>query len=268
MNKRITIAAVVVAVIAVAALAYNMYGNQLLGETNSNTTAQPEIASNTNMGDVSNDDSQRKIETLKFVSNYKDNAPLDFDGKIVSINAYSGTETVIVPSIKNAYPELKQAFNWTLQQVSQSEDKGYLYFTKVLMETDAPPADLIRFDGNTKKFTKLSVSSYFYGYGTASASKTSPWAASVVNPQSESDEQSLYLLDLDRDTAKLVIKLPAGQTFNFCHDGGCLGGKIGNIEWLSGTQYQVGIYSTIETEKDQYGSIQRKLIEKRKFNIN
>jgi hypothetical protein len=262
MNNKVTMAAIAVAVIALAALAYTIYGAKPTSNSNTNTV-------NNNVSQAPTNTAEPKPKyTYQFEGGFNpDYSKSTADGKIYQIDE-KGVKTLVVPSIKDAYPELKQAFNWTFGQVSQSTDKGYLYFTKILLETDAPPTDIIRFDGNTKKFTKLSTSPYFFGYGTASASKSTPWAVSMVNPQSEADEQSLYLIDLDRDSAKLVIKLPAGQSFNFCHEGGCLGGKIGQIEWLTGTQYQVGIYSTTETTKDQYGNIERKLIEKRKFNIN
>lgn len=211
--------------------------------------------------------------TYKYVANYKDNGGFteqNYDGKIVKTDTKSNQTTVVIPSVKQAYPKLKQAKNLSLQELTRSDSKGYLYLTTVLMESDGGRNGIVKFDPQTNKLAELKISDYFKIY-SARESTTTPFAASILTPAENmdtKDPKKLYLLDLDNDTVKTLTTLPNGQTFNYCYVGGCMFGVMPEIEWISGSEFEITVFSTTQSDTDEYGNDIPKRVKKLKFNVN
>ena len=226
---------------------------------NTNTTAdensEPQIS-----------DGQYEYE---FISKYKENGGdwygENLDGKIVQTNLKTGQTTVLVESVLKAYPDPERGNGQTYSIISQSDKSPYLYLSNSYIEG---MAGIIRFDRFTKKFTKLIIGDYFDIF-LARASGSSPFAASTNNIKDSTDERSLFLLDLDNGTAKLLVKLPTNLTFNIC---GIEGGMVGNcseIEWLDKENFEIKIFDAKPGPVNpETGGPEAILKETRKFNIN
>ncbi len=199
--------------------------------------------------------------------NFTEFTEATYDGKIVRTDLKTNAKETVVPSVKKAYPAIKP-INLSFEVLSAPKNSSNIYFTVIPNETDGFPFDIIRYNGEQNTFTKLKTSTYFDSPGVRSGSKNSAYVASTENPQNGEDERSLFLIDLETDTAKLLTKLPANETFNSCYEGNCLGGWMGQIEWLSESTFQISVYDANATTTDEqgYGPV-RKLIAKRKFTV-
>jgi uncharacterized protein YxeA len=228
--------------------------------TNQNSEQQPEqIAAEQSAN-------QQKFK-YEFVSDQKEGEAYDWknqDGKIVQTNLQTGIQTVLIPSVRKAYPDPKLVEGVALYPIAESINKPYLYFARSYIEG---AEGIIRFDASTKKFTELKISDYYQSFMSQSA-KTAPFIATTHNVGDATDERSLFLLDLDKDTRTLLLKLPQNQTFNPCKIEGCIGDQVAVIEWLDQTSFQITIYNPVGQTVDQDGNTRAKIIEKRKFKIN
>lgn len=215
-------------------------------------------------------DTEETTEAGEFTYVYEDGhingeelTPQNTDGKIYQINTTTKAKTLVIPSVKAVIPALKENEYTFLSQVGESKDKSSLYFTQTYIEG---AGKLFKFDGKTKKITEMKISNYYESFGATFSTK-SPYITSIFNPKNSEDGGTLFLLDLDNDTTKVLATLPANQTFNICGLEGCLGTIGANVEWLTASQFQISIYDA-KAGKDKDGNPQAKLIEKRKFNIN
>lgn len=185
------------------------------------------------------------------------------DAKLIEKNVQTGQQTVLVSSIKQAIPALKISFNTTLEELSFPLNSGHLYFTVMLSETDAPLGDVYRFDISTKQFTKLALVSKYRGFGEQKISPDGLFIASTFDFEENGQVRKLYLLDLEHDTVKTLVILPANETLNSCVDGNCLGGNYGDVSWQNETTIQYAVYDSQKKFTDEYGNENRPLKEKR-----
>ena len=235
--------------------------------------AQPTELSN-QLTEQSNPTNQQPAETTyqyKYIPNYTPDQPYvynahTYDGKIVRIDPVTNQEIVVVPSVKAAYPPVAP-INLSLSVLAYSDDSSRVYFTTIPNESDGFPFDIIRYNGPANTFTKLKISNQYDSYAVRATATNSPFIVTTDNPRDDSDDKSLFLLDLEADSSKLIVKLPANETFNFCYQQGCLGGVMGDIVWLNSQYIEASIYSFNETEKDEYGNPANKFIEKRKYKV-
>lgn len=207
---------------------------------------------------------------FKYVPNYdpdKQSAFTEqtFDGKIVRIDPQTKQEMTVIPSVKDAYPIIKTPLNRSLYFLSESPVNQNLYFSEVYYETDGGLGGLIKFDAQDLSLKALSISSQFSTFG-ASYSKTSPYAATIIEPGGESTGRKLYVLNFDKDTATLLDTLPIGLTFDICSIESCFGGYAPTIDWVSAGEFEVTIYDSKFTA-DQYGNGKAVIIEKRKYKV-
>ncbi|QQS22515.1 hypothetical protein IPM19_02690 [bacterium] len=236
------------------------------------TQTQPQAEQNSAASEPSESTPQVSF-SYDYVANYKESGGYteqNYDGKIIRTNTETNEVTTMIPSVKQAYPKLKEYKNLSLQNLNRSEKTGNLYLTTVLMESDGGRNGIVKYDPKTNKLTELKISDYFRIY-SARESANSPFAASILTPAENmdtKDPKKLYLLDLDNDTVKTLTTLPKGQTFNYCYIGGCMFGVMPEIKWLSAEEFEVTVFSTTQTEKDGYGNDMSKRLKKLKFNVN
>jgi hypothetical protein len=141
-----------------------------------------------------------------------------FDQKLVRLNKETNEKEIIVASTKKSLPELQDQFNITLSVLAAPDSGLEIYFTTLLMQTDAPPYGIYIFDLENKKFRKLSISDDFSGWTyLVSEDKTK-----VVVPLLYADYGSvrqLLFLDLVKDEKKILVTLPESETLDAVYSG-------------------------------------------------
>ncbi len=211
----------------------------------------------------------------KFVSSYDPDAPFEtlneknYDGKIIKVDQESNEETIVIESIKEAYPPIKASFNYSLLPMDiQGIDPDHIYFNLIAYETDGGLGRIIKFDGKGNTIKELGISEYYHNDG-AKYSQFGPYAASVINPDNQSDVETLYLLDFEKDKAIALETLPKNRTYNVCSFSGCMSGLWTEIEWLDETSFQIKIYESKPGPIDpQTGTPTPILVENKVFKIN
>lgn len=183
------------------------------------------------------------------------------DFKIVYRHPDTGAETVLLPSVKNALPELKSQFNKTLFKLSFPDGSNKIYFTSGLANTDAPPGLIYAFDLNTRSFSKLQIGSYFMLW--ASSLSPNGWFIATVDlSQNDLKRQKLILLDLKRDEKRTLITLTGNETLNHCAECSFLGIEL-KISWLDSNTIRYEVYDSSTITNDTGGNIVHPLIEAR-----
>ncbi len=164
-----------------------------------------------------------------------------WDSKI--IKTVNGVDEVLVPSVKAAIPELGKELNHSLLKLSFPSTGSALFFVEVLLDTDAPPMDIFKFDLRTKTFTKLSSSEYYSGYGTKALSPDGEKIIALKDTVSDPNIQKLWVIDLPTDTVKLAVELSGNESFNGCSEN-CFSGIAGEISWLDNDTIQYSVYDS------------------------
>ena len=174
-----------------------------------------------------------------------------YDARIVRVNLDTGEEIVLVPSIKDAIPALRESPFRTLAHLSSPGGASKIYFDEIISESDALPFAVYEFDLKTNEFVRLSISEYYDGswYGDEpSISPDGTKLASLSGPdytvESYKKVQTLYLLDLVSDTPKLLVELKDNETFERPSEGSI--GIIANIKWLNNTTIEYSVYNLEE----------------------
>ena len=223
-SKQISIALGVIVVILLAVIGYILWVDN-------------RVASDTEVVNINSNSETPKTEGSQSVSPkyvYEENpfkvgSKGNYDGQILEVSA-DGQKTVIVPSVKKAYGVTAEFVSLGL--ISQPTGSKNMYFHLVPNESDGAPWDLIRFNPATKKFTKLTSSTYYQGHHPKALQNAYPYIVSTYNPANPKDGQSLFLVDLEADKVTVAAKLPAGETLNYCIDDNCLGEFLGQIKWV------------------------------------
>lgn len=187
-----------------------------------------------------------------------------FDAEIVKKNIISGQEEVLVPSIKKAVPALKAAVNLTFNKLAFPANPKKLFFNIILSESDAPSGDIYSFDLTTQKFTKLTISKYT-GFGPFVVSPNKLFIATTNDPAGSGADNKLFLVNLDTDSATVLVTLPNNQTFNNCLE--CLGDNGGSVKWLNADTIEYEVYDSKKEGVDKYGSRARLFIKTDSYTI-
>jgi hypothetical protein len=188
--------------------------------------------------------------------------PEYYDSKLVKISS-DGKETVLVPSTKKAILDLAATPNRMLQELSLPKSGSRLYFVEILGDTDAPPRALYVYDLVKGQFSRMAVSQYYAGFGERVLSPDGMKLASTVGPDNDND-QKLFLVDLNADTAKVLVTLSGQETLNSCVSN-CFGGFQGNVSWKDSDTVQYSVYDGSKvsgaTEKQIHPLIANRTVE-------
>lgn len=189
--------------------------------------------------------------------------PASYDQQLVKVDPKTGEKKVLVPSIKNAFPELKTDFNKTLSKLSFPAQSDKLFFQEIFSETDAGPVGLVAYDIPSNKFTRLKVSQFWkYEFEP----KISPDGRNLVATYDFSSDgrlRKLYVLNLETDTATLLVTLKGSETLNSCAED-CLG-ISDDLSWIDNQTIQ---YSVYDVTKKVSATGEYQLVEKRKVDYS
>jgi len=189
--------------------------------------------------------------------------PEIYDKKLVRISKTTGEKEVLVQSIKTEISGLKAKDNLTLMEYAAPSGSDYVFFAEILSDTDAGMSALYSFNVNTNKFKKLDISKYLETYCVELApDKKRVATASDDNPSiGKGLSQKLYLLDLEKDTAKQIVTLSGSETLNKGISGL---GSMFDVKWKDDKIIEYAVYnqSTLANNLST-GLDEKQLIEKR-----
>ncbi len=193
------------------------------------------------------------------------------DGKIYRTNLKTGQKTVHVPSIQSLVSDemredlgLAEDNTWSMQQIAHSPNKPYLYFSFSFIEG---AQGIVRYDGSDNTLKPLNISSYYDSFSASNSPGNGLSAISLSKKNGSGDGRTLYLLNLDTDTASTLLTLPPNRTFNVCGLEGCLGSLGMNSDWINANEFVIDIYDA-KAGTDENGNPKAILVESRKIKIN
>lgn len=185
------------------------------------------------------------------------------DQRIVRIDTKTNKKEVLVDSVQKAFGlPRKVEFGETLYKVSFPSDSLKLYLAHVNRPGEGMyPLALVSFDINKKEFSKMAVSKYFVEAGRCiwieekrdeafcmpTGGALSPNGKMlVVAPVDELNDrtglsQTLWLLDLEKDEARVLVKLSGSETFNASARIGYPTGKF-DIKWVDNEKIEYSTY--------------------------
>lgn len=166
-----------------------------------------------------------------------------YDGQLVAIDTRTGEESILVSSIKNALPVLKERSNLTLAVVALPQS-GTAILKVVLMDTDNSSGDLYSFSPDTLRFTKMKLNERYDGFYDGSTISPSQNFVAWTEGASQDDEVNgnmkyLYVGSLANDTYWIAVTLSGNETLN----GGefAMSSKF-DIEWIGEGELRYAVY--------------------------
>ncbi|MDD3190275.1 MAG: hypothetical protein PHI66_01115 [Candidatus Pacebacteria bacterium] len=169
----------------------------------------------------------------------------NYEQKLVRKNRDTGEETIIVKSIKESLPELKEQFNLILVDFAQPNDSDKVFFRSVYSETDNGSGYIYVFDVNGCSFTKSKLNEVFdnfQGYYETSPNNEKALWIPDDNPFSEQEMcswkmQSLQLVSLSEEKTENVLNLSGNETFGPM----CYLGCSFDVHWVDDTKIKYAV---------------------------
>ena len=171
------------------------------------------------------------------------------DAKIVKINSATNEKEVLIESIKEVLPELKEEPRYTLYKISYSEILSKIFFIQS-PTTGVTPCRVLSFNINSKEFKEMEISKYFCkyemcGYYCGWGVFVSSNKKMILMPSKDKSEegkglsQALHLLDLEKDEIRTLVNLSNNETLNknFGSDYSSF-----DIKWLNDKTIQYSVY--------------------------
>lgn len=161
----------------------------------------------------------------------------EWDAAVVYIDPVTQNWRIVIPSVKDALPELKDQFNRTLSIVAQPHGANAV-FTQVLMQTDAGHANLYRIDEQTQKLVKMGISEDYNKGLWGAASNEQRYVAVTHN---KADEPGVYrhlkVLDMVNDTIVADIVVESSKAIS-------IGEELWKVSTMtfSGSVLRYGVY--------------------------
>lgn len=193
------------------------------------------------------------------------------DAKIVKINSTTNEREVLIESIREALPELKEEPRYTLYKISYSEALSKIFFVQS-PTTGVAPCKMFSFNIDSKEFKKMEISKYYCdhkicGYYCGWGAFVSPNKKMILVPSKDKSEegkglsQALYLLDLEKDEIRTLVNLSNNETLNKNFGGDY---SSFDIKWLGDKTIQYSVY-----DQSQAVSVltDKPLIETRKIEL-
>lgn len=235
-----------------------VYGYKL-NETENVNTHPDMVSKNEAVNEVEYEETYTyKLEQVSDVFNteeYYDSRLVRYDNK--------GNKLVLVESTKDEIPELKKAINSTLQEFSFVPNSGKLFFQNILSETDAGILGFYSFDISDKTFSKMDIGPYLSRWGEIYLSPDGLKVVSIDDDENPSGK-NLYLIDLMKDTAKVIVRLYNNESFVKYYE--AFGGvPVGEIRWLDNNNIEYAVFESIASR--EVGE-ENPLIEKRILNLD
>jgi|GEM_PF-7095068 len=141
-----------------------------------------------------------------------------YDGPIIARDLKTGKETVVVKSVKDAIPALRERWNLTIGVFVQPTGAKPVFKT-ILKETDNSGGDFYQFDPATRTFTPMQLSSVYSGFYDGSVvapdERYVAWAREANEDKYAAGlVQSLYLASFANDSYAALVVLSGNETLN------------------------------------------------------
>lgn len=185
---------------------------------------------------------------------------------IVRTNS-DGSQTVLLTNEKIKEVLLKESDYRLIRELSNISKNNKVYFYTFLNGSDAPPGGIYEFDIQSSNFRKLPlISKYYSNYGNKSVSPDGRYIATMEDPNNSSERQKIFLLDLERDTVKIIVQLSKNEVVTFCSSKGDCWGNSGELKWIKENTLEYGVYDSTKFISENF-PFDYPLIEKRQVKI-
>lgn len=151
------------------------------------------------------------------------------DQQVIKRNKKDGTSELVISSVKTVLPELKIPSGVILTIFSQPQNSQYVFLKSILYGSDAPAGSYYSFNLLNNQLIKMKINSLVgeknwdtSGRLGLSEDKTKFFFVPYSKTKN-GDENLMYLVNLETDSYKELVKLAEGETFNagFYSNGGC-----------------------------------------------
>lgn len=190
--------------------------------------------------------------------------PLYHDKLLVAYDEDSN-RYILVESIKDSIPRLRERRDFTLVKLSFPENSTKLFF-RMGGADDAGAYSLYFFDLESLQFSKMNVYQYYTSTGNSELSQNGLMIASVIDYSDlqATGKQDIYILDLIKDSSEVISITLKGDETLVDYTNLFYGGPIYDFEWKDNSAIEYGIYNVTEPITPDTS---RTLIEKRTISI-
>ena len=167
-------------------------------------------------------------------------------------------ENVAIPQLQQSQPRSDitladiQTQHLSLAPLTSS-NRTYFYSYKD--GTDAGAKMFYKLNQSTNTYTELLAAFSYRDSNNPNPRAFSPDGTkflSVLKEGNYSDEQTLYLVDLKTDSAKILKTLPSNETFVQTHDS-FAGYPVDGVEWVDDSTIKVEIFDATKVEPTSIG---------------
>ncbi len=170
------------------------------------------------------------------------------NSRLVQINK-DKTEITLINSVLDAVPELREkgyALN-LLSSVPTMNQK--IFFDSYKPDSDAPPFKVYGLDIKTLRFYELPIATKWYkGFGSKYVSPGGNYIATVTNHDDYKDEQKIFLLDLEKDSVRIVAAVSGKETINKCSKGSDCWGVSNDMVWIDNNTLKYSVYDSTQPD--------------------
>lgn len=151
------------------------------------------------------------------------------DQQIIKRNKEEGTSELVISSVKTTLPELKIPGNLVLSVFAEPQNSQYVFLKSIIKGSDAPAGSYYSFNLLNNQLIKMKINSLvgeksWDTSGRLGLSEDKTKFFFVPYSKTENgDENLMYLVNLETDSYKELVKLAEGETFNagFYSNSGC-----------------------------------------------
>jgi len=165
----------------------------------------------------------------------------EMDAEVMKLFPQGNPGQVVLPSIKDAMPSLKDPSNKTLIVFAQPKD-GTTVFTEALWQTDADVHSLYTFDEFASELSAMNSSAIFNAraYGSAYKSPNEKYVAVMQNEADGKDLTKISIIDLSRDVVIDTFTAPANRSVRRSSDMPF----VADVTWVNNGLLLLGLYDT------------------------
>lgn len=165
----------------------------------------------------------------------------EMDAEVVLLDAQGGSGQVVIESIKEALPSLKDPFNKTLIVLAQPEN-GTTVFTEALWQTDADVHSLYIVDEMKSSLVLMDSSVAFNSraYAAGYKSPDEKHVAVIRSNATNTNLNEILIIDLENDAVVETFTAPANRAVRRSSDMPF----VSDITWTNASTLRVGLYDT------------------------
>jgi len=206
----------------------------------------------------------------------------EYDQKLIRTNRETGEETVVIDSVKEALPELKEGTNLVLYIFATPENSDLIIFRSIrsstsnISGTNYPGGVLYSFNTENNKFTRMKIGDIYNNYigHSFSGYEISPDQTRFIwipEKDQRGTTRIMYLFDLIDDSFSLVLYLSSTETFSKGVFEDMFPLSHFDIEWINNEKIRYAVFDISEREEgfnpETGAFIENDLIEYREIDL-